>query len=215
MASVNNHARRRRPSSDNKSRIRRVGADRLADVAAETRAALPTLLDFTNAEQFDAIDDAVALLFYTETDDGSEEVLFDPDNDAALFDLHTRPFSFTNAESLPAYEALTERARYYCKPHPNQALARAQAALELGAPVNEDLLIMVYKRDSAAESLVKLRTKTPFRNPVNGVGHETPLVLYRQYSYDPFASVRLLWHREAHINALVGLVGFSVETLYG
>lgn len=199
---------RRRPAT----KLRRVGKDRLVERSVDVSA---TRLDFSNAEQFDAIDDAVALLYYTESVD---EVLFDADNDRALVGMHVAPFAFKNDESLSTYEALISRAHYYCKPHPNQALAREQAAVELSTPA-DDLLVMVYKRDAASASGVRLRNKTPFRNPINGIsvqrnGESTQLSLFKDLSFDPYADVVLVWQREPRINATVGLIGLRVDKIY-
>lgn len=202
-------ARARTPNG----KLRRVGRDRLVDL----RSLPPPVLDYTNVEQWESINDAVALLFYTETDD---DVLFDPNGDARLLELHTEPFAFDNDTGLAPYVSLIQRAQYRCKPHPNQVLAREQAALELGIAV-DDLLIMVYRRDAASTSAVRRRERAPFTNTTNGLGtggaaaDAVPLVLFREKSFDPYASVVLVWHHETHINASIGLVGFRIETLFG
>lgn len=194
-----------------RSKLRRINATTTVDISALPQ---PELF-FTNHEQFQAIDDAVALLFYTETDD---DVIFDPAGDADLLRLHEHPFSFDNSTSLTLYESLTTRARYQCKPHPNQALAQEEAAQELSIPT-DDLLIFVYERDSAGVSPVKQRRRTPFRNMVNGIGaharsESSAVTLFNQLSYDPFASCTLVWQREQRANGIVGLIGVRVLRLF-
>lgn len=172
------------------------------------------MIDFTNVKQWESIKDAVALLFYRET---SDDVVFDPEGDSALLKMHTRPFSFDNKRHLATYEALTDRARYYCKPHPSGETVAAQAAAELGNVSPDDLLVFVYKRDTAASSNVKQRHRSPFRNTTNGLGVAGAPVtfLFSQYSHDPFVSARLVWHRELRMNASVGLVVMQIEQRFG
>jgi hypothetical protein len=194
-----------------RSKLRRVDASTTIDVSTVPQ---PELF-FTNHEQFESIDDAVALLFYTETDD---DVIFDPVGDADLLGLHTKPFSFENTTSLRLYESLTTRARYHCKPHPNQVLAREEASQELSIPA-DDLLFFVYERDTAATSPVKQRRRTPFRNETNGIGAHSRsesvlLTLFNKLSFDPFASGTIVWQREQRASGIVGLIGIRVEKLF-
>jgi len=206
-------ARRRRRPDDEVVLLRRAGKERLVVVGSDDDLRSANGLDFTNSKQFDAIDDAVALLYYTETID---DVLFDPDNDSRLFELHERPFGFISGD-LTLYEGLVERAHYSCKPHPNQVLARQQAAAELSLPADdESLLVLVYKRDSGA----RRRDRTPFRNTTNGIGtrengESAPLTLFRQFSHDPYASAVLVWQRQVHVSATIGLVALRIDALYG
>jgi hypothetical protein len=195
----------------NRSKLRRVGNEAIVDVGAQHA---PELF-FTNVEQFDALKDASVLLFYTETTD---DVVFDPSGDRALLRLHVDPWAFKNTDSLATYEALTTRARYYCKPHPNQELAQSEAGLELSIDAS-DLLILVYQRDSAGSSAVKQRRRTPFRNGVNGIGaharsESTVVTLFSKLSHDPFTEVTVVWQREQRPNATIGMIGVRILRLF-
>lgn len=189
------------------TQLRRAGNDRLVEAKPPSRAELSALIDFSNARQFDALSEAAVLLFYTET---SDAVLVDPDNDAALLDMHETPFDFSNEQSLAAYESLVSRAQYECKPHPNQPLVQRQIAADLGK-LTEDIVVLVYKRDAASKSHVQKRNQSPFRAAVEA---QEVVVLFRQFSNDPFAQVTLVWHREPRINSTVGLIAVRIEALY-
>lgn len=201
MSSRSTSYRRRR------SNIRRAGSEQLVVAKPPSREELSALVDFSNAQQFDALSEAAVLLFYTET---SDAVVLDPDGDAALLQIHEAPFEFDNARSLGTYESLASRAQYECKPHPNQVLVKRQVVLDLGADA-EDIVVLVYKRDTARASPVRQRNQTPFRTAIQ---EQTTIVLFRQFSHDPFAQATLVWHREPRINSTVGLIAVRIETLY-
>lgn len=190
-----------------RARLRRAGADQLVEARPPSRAELSALLDFSNSEQFDALTEAVVLLFYAET---SDAVVVDPENDAALLEMHEAPFAFNNEDLLASYESLLSRAQYECKPHPNQALVQRQIATDLSKPA-DDIVVLVYKRDAASKSPVKKRNQSPFRS---AIAEQDVVVLFRQFSHDPFASARIVWQREPRLNSSVGLLGVRIETLY-
>jgi hypothetical protein len=165
---------------------------------------------YSNSDEYAAIDDAVVELFYTES---GEEVIFDPDNDTALLELFAAPFRFVNSASLQLYEALTDRARYSCKPHPAPRAVVERVVGELAVPV-DNVLVFVYKRDSARASLVRNRRRAPFRNSVNGLEspdqRSPPLLLFAQYSYEPRLLASLIWHDAPRANSTVGLLAFEL-----
>jgi hypothetical protein len=199
----------RRATARANTRLKRVGQQKIVAAGPPN---IEGLLDFSNSAQFDAIPGATTLLYYQEA---QTEVLFDPEGDQALFNLHVSPFTFDNEAGLPIYDILTGRARYQCKSHPNQELARQQAALELVAST-DDIIIMVYRRDPSVA--VTQRNKTPFRNPLNGLETAArvsePLILFHEYSNDPFASASLVWQREARLAATIGLIGLRIDQVF-
>jgi len=179
---------------------------------SEAKTALPTdPFGYSNAGEFDAIDEAVSLLFYTETTD--EQVIFDPENDAALLSLFVSPFQFQNQRLLSVLEALVDRAYYLCKPHPTPepvlALVRDELSLQ-----TDNLLAFVYRRDSARSSPVANRRQAPFRNTLNGLesaqSRSPQLILFARYSHEPQLSVSVVWQQAVRPNASVGVVVFEV-----
>lgn len=193
--------------------LRRIGNERLAERFPATENLADRLL-ITNKEQFDLLREPAVLLFYTETD---IDVIFDPDNDAVLLDMHRDPFGFSStAKTIAAYQALVTRAHYNCKLHPNQQLVREQVAIDLGVP-SDDFLILVYHRDSASKSPVKSRERAPFTNTLNGLrpdrGESVQLVLFAKYAHDPFATVSIVWQRAARLNSSFGVVALRVNEL--
>jgi len=172
------------------------------------------VLLYSNGAQFERIDGTqTLLLFYTESADETR-VLFDADNDAALRAFMERsPYEFDNARDLRAYEALVTRARYRCRAHPQQARA---LALVPSAERRDDasLLMLVYRRDSEAASVVRNRRRSPFANAENGVGagaQRSELVLFEEYSFVPKLVVEPVWHQEKRLNATVGLLAVRVR----
>ena len=175
-----------------------------------------TPLVYSNSAQFEAIGGTqTLLLFYTESSDETR-VLFDPDNDAALRAVFERsPYAFDNRRDLDAYKALVTRARYRCRAHPDQerALALVPSAER---PDDDDVLMLVYQRDSEAVSVVKNRRRSPFTNSENGVGsgaQRPTLVLFDEYSFVPKLAVELVWHQEKRLNATVGLLAVRIERI--
>jgi hypothetical protein len=194
-------------------RLRRIGTERLAERFPATESLGDRLL-VTNKEQFDLLNEPAVLLFYTETE---TDVIFDPDNDTVLLDMHRDPFAFrSTAENVEAYQALITRAHYECKLHPNQQLVREQVATDLGVP-SDDFLIFVYHRDAARNSHVKNRERAPFTNTLNGLradrSETVQLVLFAKYSHDPFATVSIVWQRAARLNSSFGVVAVRVNEL--
>ena len=191
-----------------RTRSRRSRANSVARVVVKP-------LEYSNAAEFDSIRDASVLLFYTQTIDS--DVVFDPQNDAALASYFTNPFQFDNRSMLDNFVALVMRARYELKPHPNAESIVASVSAEWNVPTNQ-LLVMVYQRDSARSSAVENRRSSPFLNGVNGLssaGNQSePLWLFSQYSHEPVARVTLIWHSAVRTNATVGHVAFRVEQLY-
>lgn len=197
-----------------RTKLRRIGNEKIVEAGP---ADIEGLLDFTNSAQFDAIPTHATVLYYTETD---EESIFDPEGDQTLLNLHDNPFKFRNTVSLALYEELTSRTRYQCKLHPNQELAREQATLELSRDTSE-FLFLVYRRDPSTGGAVRQRNKTPFKNPINGIGSaeygefaSVPVGLFYEYSNDPFAAATIVWQREARLNATIGIIGVYIETVY-
>lgn len=175
-------------------------------------ASLPSdPLGYSNSREFAAIDDITLLLFYTETND---DVIFDPANDQSLMELFAAPFEFSNSESLSLYESLVTRARYYCKPHPQASSVARDVSAELRVPATE-LLVLVYKRDSAAESIVKDRRTAPFDNSENGLGsfdgRSAQLVFFNQYAHTPAVLGTIVWHNAVRINASVGIIAVRIQ----
>ncbi len=204
---------RRNFTSEDGIKVRRLNAGTL--VAANRQPDISNQLFLTNTVEFDTNKEPSLLLFCAERNEA--DVVFDPDNDEVLFAMHADPYNFSNTELLLHYEALTSRANYECKPHVNQELVQAQAALELGVDTSS-MLFLVYKRDLAIKSPVKLRRMTPFENDYNGLKRDkTPsvqLLLFGAESFDPMSRVTIVWHRPAHRGSTFGLIGVTVNELF-
>jgi hypothetical protein len=86
----------------------------------------------------------------------------------------------------------------------------------LEAVEDTDLIVLVYKRDSAKRSDVIQRRKNPFRNPINGIDSTEPanVVLFGRYSHEPNFAGTVVWQYEARVNSTVGTVAFKVTRAF-
>lgn len=183
-------------------------------------------LDFTNAEQFDAIETSRPLvLFYKDNASDDNPSIFDPELDDVLLSLHADPYADNDGRGgggdegdqpplMQQYEAYVTRASYECRLHPQQAEVLAAMRDETVNSVDvESLVVLVYKRDAAARSVAKNRYANPFRNTINGLVDtrpSPPLLLYTQHSLEPYCRARIVWHREPRTNSTIGLIGLQI-----
>lgn len=188
--------------------LKRLGSDQLGFAGSGARRGE---LEFTNAEQFDSIGTAQPLvLFYKDNNSDENPSIFDPELDEALLDLHESPF---DESPLAAYEAYVTRASYECRLHPQQELLLSLVRDEVAGVDPQSILVMVYKRDSAARSIARNRRSNPFLNTVNGLVDtrpSPPLVLFTQHSLEPFCRAALVWHREPRANSTIGLIALQI-----
>lgn len=202
---------RKRSLSSGASKARRAGQDRLIVEPLP----LPPLL-YTHQRQFERVPDDGALLLYYTASAARDQVIFDPENDRRLRDLHTDPYSFSSDQSLPLLIALRSRAYFELRLHPNQAAALREAS-ELGTLSERDnVLVFVYRRDSARRSPVKNRRQTPFYNSVNGIesggnNQSATVHLFRKHSYEPFSDARVVWQQHGNKRATVGIVAIALR----
>ena len=192
--------------------MRRRGAEQLL-LLQRSAAAVP--LDISNAAQFDALPASFALvLFYRDSDaDDQNPTVFDPDVDETLIELHGDPYMELSANFLVEYEACVTRAQYECRRHPLQQEVLAVARSDLSGFELDALIVLVYKRDSAATSVSKNRLSAPFRNTANGMRDNAPspeLTLFRQHSFEPYVRCRIVWHREPKLNSTIGTIIIEV-----
>jgi len=192
--------------------LRRLAADRLGRAAQP----LPALL-FSNRTQFNQLEaDTALVLYYRESSDG-QDVIFDPNGDARLLAMHRKPFQFQSSADLPLLIALRTRARYELRIHPNQA-GILQAAVADRSIDTTDCIALVYARDDDQRSIVKNRRVAPFANDFNGLradgtGESAELVLFRQYSFEPFGKAVIVWSRQKSVNATVGVLLARVQAV--
>lgn len=172
-----------------------------------------TTLEFTNAEQFRAIATARPLvLFYKDNDSDDNPSIFDPEIDEELLELHRDAFA-DEPVPLPQYEACVTRATYECRMHPQQTEAVALVRDEVAGIDPSLIIVMVYKRDAAVNSIARNRYASPFRNTINGLvdTHPSPpLLLFTQHSFEPYCRAALVWHREPRINSTIGLLALQI-----
>lgn len=202
---------RKRSASSGAPKARRAGQDRLIVEPLP----LPPLL-YTHQRQFERVpDDGAVLLYYTASAE-RDQVIFDPENDRRLRDLHIDPYSFSSDQSLRLLIALRSRAYFELRLHPNQAAALREA-IELGTLSERDnVLVFVYRRDSARRSPVKNRRQTPFYNSVNGIesggnNQSATVHLFRKHSYEPFSDARVVWEQHGNKRATVGIVAIALR----
>lgn len=191
--------------------MRRVGSDQLALPGSVLRNR--GTLEFTNAEQFRAIPATRPLvLFYRDNGDDDNPSIFDPDLDEALLELHREPFA-DGPVPLAQYEACVTRATYECRMHPQQAEAVALVRDEVSGIDPDLIIVMVYKRDAATNSIARNRYASPFRNTLNGLvdtRSSPPLLLFSQHSFEPYCRATIVWHREPRVNSTIGLLALQI-----
>ena len=106
--------------------------------------------EFDNAKGFEMT------LFYVESET-ADDVIFDPEGDERLMALHKGDvadfLAIRNGSAI--YESLVTRSSYSCKLHPQLEDMQEFVAQELSGDVSPDeMIVLVYKRDSAARSEV-------------------------------------------------------------
>lgn len=170
------------------------------------------------ADEYATVRGPVTTLFYTATPD-TDDVVFDPAGDERLLELQTGDVADFPLQpgGTDLYKSLVMRASYECKLHPQQTRMRELVANELANDMPADeLIVMLYRRDSAARSDVTLRRQNPFRNAYNGVESAEPasVILFEKYTFEPKFLGTLVWHTEPRLNSTLGTIAFRVTEAF-
>jgi hypothetical protein len=170
--------------------------------------------DTLSRDEYDRLDEPEMALFYVDDED-TTEVRFDPEGDERLTAMHIGDVTqFNSAINFQLYESLVERSAYECKVHPQLTAMQQFVSDELAGDVLPDeLIVLVYKRDSAARSSVTLRRLNPFKNGTNGIGSsaEASVVLFGKHNLEPKFRAKIVWMIEPRLNSTLGTVAFRVE----
>ena len=168
--------------------------------------------------EFEAVKGQEFVFFY-KSSDVIDDVEFDSDGDERLLKLHQGdPLQFeSRSRGMESYESLVTRSKYICKLHPQVEAMQEYVSQQLsGVPSPEDIIVLVYRRDSAASSDVSQRRQNPFNNSVNGLatGVEASLILFSRYSFEPKLRAVLVWEKAPRINSTLGTVAFRIDEAF-
>lgn len=166
-------------------------------------------------EEYDKLDETGAMILFYTSDE--EAVKFDPDGDERLTKMHLGDVMEFDSVNFQLYESLVERATYECKVHPQLRVMQEYVSQQLAGDIYPDeLIVLVYKRDSAARSEVSQRRLNPFKNKVNGIGSgtEASMVLFAKNSFEPKFRAKIVWMTEPRLNSTLGTAAFRVEETF-
>ena len=158
-------------------------------------------------------------VFFYKSSDVIDDVEFDSEGDERLLKMHQGdPFEFGGKpNAFEGYESLVTRSKYICKLHPQIDEMQQYVSQQLsGVPAPDDLIVLAYRRDSAASSDVKQRRQNPFNNSVNGLstGVEASVILFSRYSFEPKFRGALVWEKAPRINSTLGSVAFRIDEAF-